>query len=77
MENGFFARMCKEAAEELANGQDGWRDANPNVMMLACFHLLTNHMAHTIKKPLWFAASCIAGAALIVILKTFSEWVMG
>jgi len=76
MENGMFARMCKEAAEELANGKSGWRECNPNVMMLACFHLLTNHLTSTLKRPIWFAASCLGGAAIVFIVKTFFEWMM-
>ena len=75
MENGMFARMCKDAAEEIASGKEGWREASPNVLMLACFHLLTNHLSHSLAKPLWWAAGCIGGAAVVFGVKTFVEWV--
>ena len=77
MRNGMFAQMCKEAVDELADGKHGWREANPNIMLLACFHLLTNHLSHKLATPLWWAASSIMGAALIFVIKLFIEWVEG
>ena len=76
MENGMFARMCREAAEELASGDQGWRDCNPNVMLLACFHLLTNHLSHTIARPLWWAAGFVGGAVVLFMIKTFKDWLV-
>ena len=60
--NDFFQRMTKEAIEELASGEKGWRDADTNSLVLACFGMLYNHLAHKITKPLWFfAGSVFAG----------------
>ncbi len=73
-DNGMFEQMCKSAAEELAGGGEGWRELPPNVIMLACFHLLTNHFTHKlqeIKKPLYFLGSCFCAAAIAVLLQTF------
>ena len=58
--NDFFMRMCKEAQEELASGEKGsWRQVEPNVLLLASFGMLANHLAHSITKPLWFAAGSV------------------
>ena len=57
--NGIFQRMCKEAMEELASGEKGWKEVESNTLLMACFGMLTNHMAHQITRPLWFAASTV------------------
>ena len=60
--NDFFARMCREATEELASGKTGWREADTNTLVLACFGMLMNHLGTRIVKPLWFfAGSVFAG----------------
>ena len=69
--NDFFQRMCREAAEEMASGDKGWREMDHNTVTMACFHLLTNHLTHKLAKPLWFFASCIAAAVITFILKSF------
>jgi hypothetical protein len=51
--------MCKEAQDEIASGQKGWKEANTNTLLLACFGWLTNHLTHKLTKPLWFFASSI------------------
>ena len=70
--NDFFAKMCREAAEELAGGEKGWKELDSNTLMMACFHLLTNHLSHKIDKLsrsiMWFAAS--VGAATITYIVT-------
>ena len=72
MENDFFRRMTTEATEDLASGKKGWREADTNTLLLACFGMLTNHMATKIAKPLWFFASCIAaGLVWVVVSKVF------
>jgi len=57
--NDFFTRMCKEAQDEIASGEKGWKEANSNTLLLACFGMLSNHLAHSITRPLWFFASTI------------------
>jgi len=52
--NSFFTRMCKEAMDELASGEKGWREADTNTLLLACFGMLTNHLTSRLAKPLWF-----------------------
>ena len=55
----FFQQMCKEALEEIASGEKGWREQDPNVVILACFSMLTNHLSHKLTRPLWFFAASI------------------
>lgn len=57
--NDFFMRMCREAADELASGEGGWRKSNPNVLLLAAFGMLSNHLTSRLVKPLWFFAGSI------------------
>ena len=57
--NDFFMQMCKEAQEEIASGKKGWREADSNTLLLACFGMLSNHLAHSITKPLWFFAGTV------------------
>ncbi len=61
--NDFFMKMCKEAADELASGI-GWKEAHPNTLILAAFGMLSNHLASSIVKPLWFAAASICAGAV-------------
>ena len=57
--NDFFMQMCKEAQEEIASGKKGWREADSNTLLLACFGMLSNHLAHSVTKPLWFFAGSV------------------
>ena len=60
--NNFFMNMCREAMEELASGDKGWKQADTNTLLLACFGMLTNHLTHKIVRPLWlFAGSVFTG----------------
>lgn len=59
-ENGFFERMSREAIEELASGEVGWRDMPTNVLLMACFGMLYNHLAHKLTRPLWLASGAVA-----------------
>ena len=67
--NDFFDRMCKDAAEELASGEKGWKDMDHNTLMMACFHLLTNHLTHKLSRPLWFFASAVSIGVLTLIME--------
>ena len=58
-DNDFFMRMCREAQEELASGKKGWREADSNTLLLACVGMLSNRLAHSITKPLWFFAGSV------------------
>ena len=69
--NGFFQRMCKEAADELAQGDRGWKDMDSNTLTMACFHYLFNHMTHKITRPLWFAAGAVTTWAVGSLLQSF------
>ena len=60
MENDFFARMCKEAQDEIASGDKGWKEADTNTLLLACFGLLTNHLTHKLSRPLWWFAGAVS-----------------
>lgn len=62
--DGFFSKMCREAMEEMASGEKGWKETDPNTLILACFGMLTNHLTHKIVRPLWFFAGSV-GAAVI------------
>ena len=59
--NDLFVRMCKEAQEELASGKAGtnWQDLSPNILIMACFGMLTNHLTHNITRPLWFFSTSV------------------
>ena len=58
--NDFFMRMCKEAQDEVASGDKGWKEVDSNTLLLACFGMLSNHLAHSITKPLWFFVGTVA-----------------
>ena len=62
--NDLFARMCKEAQEELASGEKGWKDVDTNTLFMACFGMLYNHLASKITKPLWFFATSICAGVI-------------
>jgi len=71
MMNGsdFFQKMTKEAIEELASGEKGWRETDANTLLLACFGMLTNHLAHKVMRPLWFfSGSVFAGVVAYIIM---------
>ena len=60
--NDFFKRMTKEAINEMASGEKGWKDTDTNTLFLACFGMMYNHMTSSLTKPLWFfAGSVFAG----------------
>jgi len=67
--NDFFQRMTKEALEELAGGEKGWREADPNTLILACFGMLSNHLIHNLARPLWFFAGCVAAGLVWLIVR--------
>ncbi len=70
MADDFFNRMCKEAQDEIASGDKGWKAADTNTLLLACFGLLTNHLTHKITRPLWFFASSVAAGVIAFIVKS-------
>ena len=67
--NDFFQRMMSEAVDEVASGKAGsWRDIKPNILILACFGMLTNHLSKKIERPLWmFSISISAGVTWYII----------
>lgn len=72
--NGFFKMMCEDARNELASGEKGsWREVPPNVLMMACFGMLTNHLTHNITRPLWF----FSGTVFVFAVGAFIHWVIG
>lgn len=80
MSNGdLFLRMCREAMDELASGDKGWRDAQPNTVTMACFGMIYNHLSHKVEqvekrivKPLWGLAAAVAcGVAAAILLNVF------
>jgi len=70
MANGkdFFQQMCNEALDEVAGGKKGWKEAEPNVLILACFAMLTNHLYHKITRPLWFFSCSVAAGVMGFII---------
>ena len=73
MNNDFFEKMCKEAIEELASGEKGWRDADTNTLLLACFGMLYNHLVSRLSRPLWlFAGSVFAGIVAYIVISIFT-----
>lgn len=68
MENGFFLKMCKDAQEELTCGNKGWKEVEPNTLILACFGFLMSHLTKKLSKPLWFFASSVFAAVVGYII---------
>lgn len=64
LDNGFFQKMCNEAMEELTSGKKTWRDVETNVLILACFGMMFNHLSHKIARPLWWVAGSAVTAAI-------------
>jgi hypothetical protein len=60
--------MCKEAQDEIASGEKGWKEADTNTLLLACFGMLSNHLTHKLARPLWFFASSIAAGVVAYII---------
>ncbi len=75
MQNGLWAKMGKDAMDKLAKGQ--WETVSPNVLIMACFHLLTNHLVHKILRPMWAIVWVIAGSALWWVVKGAIEMIGG
>jgi len=68
--NDFFQRMTREAMEELAKGEKGWKETEPNTLVLACFGMLYNHLTTSLTRPLWFFAGTVAtGVVWLVVSK--------
>ena len=70
MANDFFARMCKEAQDEIASGEKGWKEADTNTLLLACFGMLTNHLTHNLARPLWWFAGSVSVGIIAYIVET-------
>ena len=72
-DNDFFAKMTKDAIDELAEGVTSWRDMPPNVLIMACFGMLTNHLTHKFLRPMWgfvgVAGTIAVGYIASIILK--------
>jgi len=60
----FFAKMCKEALEELAKGEKSWREIETNTLFLACVGMVYNNLMHKIAVPLRWLAGC--GVAAVI-----------
>ena len=67
--NGLFQSMCNEAVEELSNGKKGWREAETNTLLMACFGMLSEHLSTRISKPLWWFAGSVSAGVLGYIVK--------
>lgn len=66
--NGILERMFKEAIEELASGEKGWRDIETNTLFLACFGMLYNQLMHKLARPLRWLAGCAVAAVITFIV---------
>jgi len=66
--NEFFQKMVKEAIEDLASGEKGWREVATNTLILACFGMLINHLTSKLTKPLWFFSGCVAAGVIWLIV---------
>lgn len=73
MSNDFFNRMCKEAQDEIASGERGWKEADTNTLLLACFGLITNHLTHKLARPLWFFAGAVGTAVITYVITKIFE----
>ncbi|KKN70451.1 hypothetical protein LCGC14_0431460 [marine sediment metagenome] len=68
--NDFFQRMTKEAMNELADGKKSWKEVSPNVLIMAVFGMLTNHLTHKLTKPMWFFASVVAAGVIWYVVSS-------
>lgn len=66
--NNFFQRMTKEAMNDLASGEKGWRETDSNTLVLACFGMLYNHLTRKLARPLWFFAGTVAAGVIWLII---------
>ena len=66
--NGFWEQMTKEAMEELAHGDKGWREVDPNTLVLAVSCLLSENLSRKIARPLWWFAGSSAAAVVAYIV---------
>lgn len=73
MANGddLFTKMCKEATEELAKGDKGWKTCDTNTLFLACFGMMTDHLSRRLGKPLWFFSAAVASAVIGYLVKLY------
>ncbi len=60
--------MTKEARDELASGEVGWREANPNVLMLAVVGMMFKGLREMLMRPLWLLASGVSVAVIADIV---------
>lgn len=67
-DNDFFMNMCNEAMKELASGK-GWKEADTNTLVLACFGMIFNHLSKRILRPLWFVAGSFSAGVVGYIVK--------
>jgi len=67
--NGLFQSMCNEAVEELSNGNKGWREVDANILLMACFGMLSEHLTNRIAKPLWWFAGSVSAGVVGYIVK--------
>lgn len=68
--NSIFERMIKEAEEELASGEKGWREVDTNTLFLACFGMLYNSLMHKLARPLRWLAGCAVAAVITYIVSS-------
>ena len=66
----FFENMTKEAMKELTAGDCTWKEANHNVVILACFGMLYNHLGSKLVKPLWFFAGSVASGVIWYVVSS-------
>lgn len=64
--DGLFEKMCKEAIEELASGDQSWREMAPNTLILACFGMMSDRLQKKLSRPLWLFST--ATTALVITL---------
>ena len=70
MNDDFFARMCREARDELASGEKSWREIETNTLFLACFGMLYNRLMHMLAIPLRWLAGCAVAAVITYIVSS-------
>lgn len=67
-DNGFFERMTREAMDELASGEKGWRDADSNTLILAAFGMLSSSLSRKLARPLWWFAGTVGAGVVAYIV---------
>lgn len=62
--NGFMDEMMHSAMQEIARGDKGWKEFDPNTLTLAMCCYLKNVISEALVKPLYWLSGVMAAGIL-------------